>query len=137
MSGLAYNISKMGEPAIAPMVKFSEDSRWQIKLIAGQALANLNYPEARKALDEAYKREDLAVIAGASEYFARMGIPGSEAVIIRAMDEYSSYNLSEAFVKCGNKYLEKAVKLDCVNKNYCYHCLSCAAGNTKWGSGVK
>ena len=110
-----------------------EDSsvRWN----AAMALGEIEDPRVIKPLFAAMKHEDLATVSGAYKFFIRKGEPGTEDILIHALNKYGDYTIALAFFESGNSKLEKAAKKWL--KGNLYPTLSPAGGNgeLRWGKG--
>jgi len=58
----------------------------------------------------ALKKPDLSVVAGACRFFIGRGEPGSEKVLIEALDEYGTKEMAQALLNCGNPELKAAAQ---------------------------
>jgi HEAT repeat protein len=98
------------EKAVGPLVtvleKKHETSR--IRMMAAAALAKISNPQAEKILLRFLKDKDKAVVVGALAFFIEMGIPGTEDLLIEAVNKYEHADVAKYFLNCGNITLEKA-----------------------------
>ena len=90
--------------------KRSEDGA--VRMCLAETLCNLRTPKASKYLDEAMRDGDLAVIAGACQYFVAKGEPGTEDVLLRALrhSPHPNVKMEECLRRCGNAKLRKGVE---------------------------
>jgi len=66
------------------------------------------YPDAVSALLAALAERDMAVVAGAHEFFIDRGEAGSEDVLIEALGEFGDKDMAQDFLTCRNSKLEEA-----------------------------
>jgi hypothetical protein len=59
-------------------------------------------------LSQALKDENLEVIAGAHAFFIRRGEPGSERMLIKALQDFGYIKMAENYLRCGNDQLSAA-----------------------------
>lgn len=83
---------------------YSKSQYPNLRKIAAICLAA---PSGDNALLEALKERDVAVIAGAHEFFIYQGVPGSEQSLIQALDKYGDKEMAQHF-NCGNPRLDRA-----------------------------
>jgi HEAT repeat protein len=97
--------------AVGPMVaalKNRKDADVQLAMDIGEALSEIGDDCALEALSLALKNGDSEVIVGASDYFIRQGQPGSEAILIRALNKCGWTSMAEKFLNSGNSKLSDA-----------------------------
>jgi hypothetical protein len=58
----------------------------------------------------ALDKEDMAVIAGAYYYFLEEGKPGTEPLLIKALNDYGQLEMATDYINCGNTLLQKAAE---------------------------
>jgi hypothetical protein len=78
---------------------------------------------------------DLEIIAGAYRFFILIGEAGSEALLIKALDQYGSRQMAEDFLNCGNSLLEQAAREWAGDHGYTITQGSKGVPGPHWGSG--
>ncbi len=96
--------------AVEPLVAALKDKDSSVRSRAAGALGKMQDARAVGPLVAALKDENLEIIAGAYPFFIQRGDPGSEDLLIRALDAYGARNLWMAhdFLNCGNNRLAEA-----------------------------
>lgn len=98
----------IGPPAIGPLVAALQNG--VVTVIAAEVLGESDDPRAVEALMAGLKRKDLRIVAGAYRFFIRRGQPGTEPVLIEALDLQSDVLMANDFLSSGNPVLEQAAK---------------------------
>ncbi len=107
---------EIGGPAVESLIATLQDDNPVIRFRAAQVLEEIDDERAVEPFLNAFKNEDMAVIVGAYGFYIRRGEPGSETVLIRALNAYKPYELitndqadmAAAFINCGNDLLSAA-----------------------------
>jgi len=110
-----------------------KDDKIGVRRNAAKALGEIEDPRVVEPLCDALKHKDLAVVAGAHEFFIRRGEPGTENILIRALNKYGNYNTAQAFVNSGNAKLKRAAKKWLKNNLFTNLSLSSGNGEPRWG----
>jgi hypothetical protein len=98
-------------------------------------LGKIKDPRAVNVLLAALRERDLAVVAGAYSFFIERGEPGSEDVLIQALNAHGSGATAVAFLNCGNSALSKAAGEWAEAHGYEVQQWYGTAGHARWGSG--
>ncbi|MBI2350539.1 MAG: hypothetical protein HYV00_03500, partial [Deltaproteobacteria bacterium] len=72
------------------------------------ALGEIKDSRAVEFMVSALEDKDLAIVAGAYAFFIRQGVPGSEDILMNALNEHGYEVMAEDFLTCGNSELEEA-----------------------------
>jgi len=108
-----------GDHCVEPLIAALNDPDAGVRRVAAWALVRaamttgtgaLIRHDAVNALLDAMRKRELAVIAGASRFFIERGEPGSEEVLIQALNTQGNAWVAEGFLNCGNEALEAAAK---------------------------
>jgi hypothetical protein len=67
---------------------------------------NIQDERANGPLLAALDRGDLSIISGAYQFFIQKGRPGSEALLIQALNASGTQEMAEDFLNCGNQQLQ-------------------------------
>jgi HEAT repeat protein len=111
---IANAIARVGTSAVESVITALNDSNSKVRGGAADALgmivsefdANNHEPRAVNALLNALRERNMDVIAGAHVFFMARGEPGSENVLIEALNKSGGLLMAEAFLNCGNPKLE-------------------------------
>jgi HEAT repeat protein len=129
----AEALGKYGEPAVEPLIAVLKDSDPNARRNAAYALGEIDDPRAVSTLLEAWKERDFTVIVGADSFFIKRGEPGSEDVLIEALDEFGDRAMAHDLLSCGNAKLEGAVRVWA--QKHGYQIITMPFGrSTQWGS---
>jgi len=132
-------LGKIGAPAVEPLSaalkdKDANEIRWK----AAGALGKIKDPRAVHVLLAGLRERDLAVIAGAYGVFIERAEPGSEDVLIQALNAHGSEEMAEAFLNCGNLALGGAAHKWAHKRRYeveTRDSLGWGPVGVRWGSG--
>lgn len=100
----------MGAPAVEALLAALKDKDWRVRRGAARALGEIKNVRAVEALRAALKGKDLEVVAGAYGFFLRRGESGTEAVLIKALNEHGDKEMAIGFLNSGNRQLEGAAR---------------------------
>jgi HEAT repeat protein len=106
----AQALGKMGALAIEPVMAALGDAHWWVRKGAAEALGESNDPRAVAALLAGWRAHDLVVIAGGCRFFIRKGEPGSEDVLVRALNAHGDVSMAQYYLNSANSKLEKAAR---------------------------
>jgi len=121
----------MGEPAIKALASTLDNSEPSTRIKAAEALSYINTEEARQILISGLRNRDLQIIAGGVSFFVERAEPGSEPVIIEALNKYGDKEVAEILINSGNKELEQAA-LEWVKKGG-YKLIHRGSSGPRWG----
>ena len=80
------------------------------------------------------KAKDLAIVAGAYNYYLLQGASGTESILLEALNAYGSRGMAVAFLNCGNEQLEQAVRDWAWNNAYSIYSVPGGLA-VRWGRG--
>lgn len=95
-----------GAAAVQPLVNALGSPDGLVRERAARALMNIQDDRANGPLLAALERSDLSVIKGAYQFFIQKGRPGSEALLIQALNASGTQGMAEDFLNCGNQQLQ-------------------------------
>ncbi|MEL7609457.1 MAG: HEAT repeat domain-containing protein [Bacillota bacterium] len=126
-----------GDRAISLLVTTSYDGDEQIRMQMIGVLCDMSHPLITERFNQALEEEDIPVIASACYYFIYLGEPGSEPLLIKALEEYGNAGMLNGYLNCGNQQLEDAARTWAKNNNYGIISMPALPGNssTQWGAG--
>jgi len=104
----ARALVKVGSPAVGPLIAALEDGNPNVREKAARALGGIKDARAVEPLIAALKDRKLEIVAGAYAFFIRRGEPGSEYILIEALNKFGYGSMAEDFLNCGNSKLKKA-----------------------------
>ena len=119
--------------AVEPLIVTLKDKKSDVRRKAAEILVEMKDPRAAEPLLAAFSRKDLAVVAGAYCFFICRGEPGTEPILIKALNKYGTKKMAEDFLNCGNAELTKAGHM-WANRHGYKVSSSPDAGGPVWGS---
>jgi len=126
-------LKEINDPCAAEtlMKASAEDPDCCVRKFAARALGEINDPKTAKYLDDAVKRKNLEIISGAYRYYVRKGEPGTEDVLVEAMQKYRyDKTMILDFVSCENEKLKQAAEKIATERGYA---LTSDWSGPKWG----
>lgn len=125
----------LGVSTVEPLIAVLGDGDGLIRKWAAGLLAETKDERAVEPMLAALGAGDLEVVAGAYRFFIGVGEPGTEEVLIRALNQYGTEEMAEAFLNCGNAVLKEAATTWA--KEHGYIIVDSGSGNfPRWGSGA-
>jgi hypothetical protein len=122
--------------ATPPLISALEDAESGVRLSAAAALTSLKDPRAINALIDAFRRGDEAIVAGAHEFYIAQGVPGSEKILISALQEFGKPVMGTHYAYSGNVLLKAAAHAWAEKNNGGFLPLEYPGwGYVGWGSG--
>ena len=79
-----------------------------VRRFAAKALADIKDPSVAEFLDDAMKKKNLEIISSAYAYYIKKGEPGTEDILIQALQEFYDKRMVFDFAHCGNEKLKQA-----------------------------
>ena len=132
---VALALGAIGDPkAVDPLLAALDDNDPVAAMAAAEALSWFDDPRSLDALSLALNEGDLPVIAGAYEYYIRLGQVGSETLLIDALNAFGSIPMGEDYLNCGNAELSKAAEEWASSKGYTITTYPGASDYPRWGS---
>ena len=98
----------MGKSAVEPLIAALKDGNAFSRKLAANALVELKDPRSEQPLLTALKNKDLDVVTGAYSFFIAVGEPGSEEILINALNKLGNSDMATDFLNCGNNMLAEA-----------------------------
>jgi HEAT repeat protein len=85
---------------------------------AASILVQVDSNDTEQAFRAALDRGDTAVIAGAYQYYIRLGRSGSEDLLVQALNEFGNADMAETYLNSNNAQLEEAARHWAAAKGY-------------------
>jgi HEAT repeat protein len=104
----ASALGEFGAAAVEPLIAAVADPAVRVKRDVAGALGGIQNPRAVRFLLAAAKAPDLEVVAGAWFFYLDRKAPGSEGVLMQALEAFGGKNMAEGFVNSRNHLLEEA-----------------------------
>ena len=121
--------------AVEPLIASTKDDDFRVRSNAWRALAEIRgISEAEAALDAALVARDLQAVAAASNYFIRKGEPGTERILIDALEAHGTHFLAQRFLNARNDELDEAARSWAAVRGYRVVNRPSGTGESYWGS---
>ncbi len=106
-------LADLGSASIDPLVALLRDANENTRRLAAEALGDLAIKEQKDtrphdALVSAMSTHDIAIMAGAYQFYVGLGAPGTENDLVAALERFPDQGMAEYFLNCGSVRLEDA-----------------------------
>jgi hypothetical protein len=130
-------LARIGEPVVNIMKQKMRNSNQSIRFAAGDVLVEMlkYHPDAITNLTSAIDKNGVRTIARNYPFYIRLGQPGSETILLKALRQNFSTSMCVDYLNCGSKMLENgATNIARING---YKVTSGFMGHSgpRWGSG--
>ena len=129
-------LAHIGEPAVKTLLSKMKSDDQKIRFAAADILVQMVKfnPGAVMELTQAIDNNSIGIIAENYPFYIRMGLSGTEELLIKALDSDFSNGMCVDYLNCGNSILESGGKE--VAEKHGYFVLPGFGGNygPKWGS---
>jgi len=130
----AKTLPLMKDPrAIGPLIAMLDDQNTSVRWWAARGLEDSTDPRAVSALTARLRSHDLLVVEADASFFIRRAVPGSEEVLIEALNKRGNGGLAETLLNSGNGKLENAAFA--WTRAHDLMVLPSSGGGVRWGSG--
>ena len=140
---ITMTLRNLGDTATAVLLASLRDDNPRVRWAAASLLIDERgsswkvavsvRPQAALAFDEALKRNDVAVVAGAHLYFLRLGKPGTEKLLVEALRSFGTHAMAQHYWWSGHAPLQRAADEWSGRKSY--HEGKDSGWGPKWGGG--
>ena len=129
-------LARIGKAAIPYLEEQMRNSEQYVRFAAADALVKMiaYHPDALKNLTNALNDESLNIISDNYPFYIRLGLKGTEEILLKALDLNFSQQMGVDFLNCGNSEMEsKTIE---IANNHGYTISQKVGGNygPKWGS---
>ncbi|MGP8250612.1 MAG: HEAT repeat domain-containing protein [Terracidiphilus sp.] len=106
-------LASLGSASIEPLIPLLHDSNENTRRLAAEALSDLAIKQQKDlrphdALVAAIGNHDIAIMAGAYQFYVSLGAPGTENDLVAALGRFPDQGMAEYFLNCGSVALEDA-----------------------------
>lgn len=133
-------LAHIGQPAVNSLMVKMKHKDQNVRFAAADALVKMSkyHPNAVRNLTNAFdnqSNQSISIIAKNYPFYIRMGLSGTEGLLIKALDNYFSYGMCIDYLNCGNGQIEEGAKI-IANKNG-YHVFKSPGSHygPRWGGG--
>ena len=101
-------LARIGEPAVSTMKQKMRNTRQSVRFAAGDVLVEMlkYHPNAITSLTSAIDENGVRTIARNYPFYIRLGQPGSETILLKALRQNFSTTMCVDYLNCGSKMLE-------------------------------
>ncbi len=99
-------LEQIGPIAVEPLIAAMADPDPAVRMNSLEALKQIDDPRAHAAAQKA--KEKLSQVAASYAPLIEKGVPGSEDLLIDALNQFGDKGMAESYLNCGNPKLEKA-----------------------------
>ena len=85
-----------------------QDTDCCVRRFAAKGLAEIKDPSVTEFLDDAMRKKNLEIVSAAYAYYVKRGEPGTEDILIKALQEFYDKKMVFDFAHCGNEKLKQA-----------------------------
>jgi len=93
---------------VEPLIGALKDKDSSVREKAASAVGEIRDDRAADPLIAALRDKDFKIIVAAYYFFIALGEPGTEDILITALNKYGFVTMAEDFLNCGNSKLEEA-----------------------------
>jgi HEAT repeat protein len=107
-------LAAIGTASIAPLMPLLHAPDENTRRFAAEALSDLAMKQSSKdtrphdALVAVAGTHDIAIMAGAYQFYVSLGTPGTETDLVAALEHFPDQGMAEYFLNCGSVPLEDA-----------------------------
>lgn len=106
----AEALKGMGPAVVKPLIAMLDGKEAGSVFHAAYTLAQIDDFYAVEALNAAFEEQNLPAVAGACNYFIKVGKDDSISLLISAINEYGTDDMAITYLNCGNEQLADAAK---------------------------
>jgi hypothetical protein len=130
-------LAKIGQPAVVSLISKMKDSKQEVRFAAADALVKMyKYnPSAIASLTDAFANQSISAIAKNYPFYIRMGLSGTEELLLKALNTHFTKSMGEDYINCGNSRIEENAKNISANKGYGVYTLPGTHSGPRWGGG--
>jgi len=131
-------LAHIGKPAVASlMYKMNNANDQNIRFAAADALVKMSRynPSAVSSLTNAFDNQSIGIIAKNYPFYIRMGLSGTEALLLKALRNYFSTNMCLDYLNCGNRSIEYGAQDIAADYGYEVYSQQGSHYGPRWGSG--
>jgi hypothetical protein len=135
---IAINLlARFGQPVVNTMIEKMKDNEQAVRFAAGDVLVQmLKYdPNAIDILTSAIDNGGIKIIAKNYPFYIRLGQPGTEKILLKALNSQFNQEMCVDYLNCGNTELESGASDIAAKHGYWVTPSFGGHGGPKWGSG--
>lgn len=130
-------LASIGKPAVNSLISKMKASKQEVRFAAADALVKIyrNDPSAVTSLTDAFDNQSIGAIAKNYPFYIRMGLSGTEQLLLKALNAHFTKEMGVDYINCGNYQIEEGAKEIAANKGYGVYTERGTHYGPKWGGG--
>lgn len=130
-------LAKLGDSAVSALTSKMKSSEQDIRFAAADALVKMyKYnPSSVQHLTDAFDSQSVGAVAQNYPFYIRMGLAGTEELLLKALDKRFSQSMCLDYLNCGNSYIEGRANEIARSHGYFVYTGEGSHYGPKWGSG--
>ena len=130
-------LAQAGKPAFSLLVSKMKSQSQEVRFAAADALVQMSkiHPSVVTSLTNAFDNESTSIIAINYPFYIRMGMEGTEDLLIRTLKNHFRKDMCLDYLNCGNSYIEDASRQIAAQHGYSVYSQQGNFYGPKWGSG--
>jgi hypothetical protein len=130
-------LAKLGDSAVSALTSKMKSSEQDIRFAAADALVKMyKYnPSSVQHLTDAFDSQSVGAVAQNYPFYIRMGLAGTEELLLKALDKRFSESMCLDYLNCGNGYVERRANEIAEEHGYYVYSDFGSHSGPVWGSG--
>ncbi|WP_375236266.1 HEAT repeat domain-containing protein [Winogradskyella sp.] len=130
-------LARIGEPAIPIMKRKMRSNSQSVRFAAGDVLVKMieYHPDALSNLTSAIDKQGIKTIADNYIFYIRLGQPGTEKIILKALRYNFSLTMGLDLLNCGSSIIEEGAAKIGRENGYTVNSSVGSHPGPRWGSG--
>lgn len=130
-------LAKLGDTAVSALTSKMKSNDQDIRFAAADALVKMyKYnPSSVQHLTDAFDSQSVGAVAQNYPFYIRMGLAGTEELLLKALDKRFSESMCLDYLNCGNGYVERRANEIAEEHGYYVYSDFGSHSGPVWGSG--
>ena len=130
-------LAKLGDTAVSALTSKMKSNDQDIRFAAADALVKMyKYnPSSVQHLTDAFDSQSVGAVAQNYPFYIRMGLAGTEELLLKALDKRFSESMCMDYLNCGNGYVERRANEIAEEHGYYVYSDFGSHSGPVWGSG--
>jgi hypothetical protein len=130
-------LAKLGDTAVSALTSKMKSNDQDIRFAAADALVKMyKYnPSSVQHLTDAFDSQSAGAVAKNYPFYIRMGLAGTEELLLKALDKRFSESMCLDYLNCGNGYVERRANEIAEEHGYYVYSDFGSHSGPVWGSG--
>jgi HEAT repeat protein len=124
--------------AVQPLARIMQDQAHEARWLAAEILVAIGKrdPDAVKSITDVLEKNDLRAVAKNYAFFIKLGRPGTERTLVKALYRYGNKRMCLDYLNCGNETLDQAGHHWAKLHGYIVYSLPGHYEGPRWGEGL-